>query len=287
MSEVLVYAAAPRMHAARTVLAAACQATGISAQLEVFGTGAMYQRLGPRHAPPLPDLVLWFGAVAADAAAMDGLLQPHQPARLADGAVHDPGWRWTTLDFTPIGWIGRSGSAAVTSIQDLAAVPTLAVADPERSEVGLSIMLAMLDRARQVESDVERGWSWWQERVSRGIALAEDDERAVALVGEGMASHALSLAEVGMPMAGLAPIPNAIGLAANARNVVGARRLLDWVTGEQAATALRRSPWRASSNGLQALLAAAPPLDLGWCRQQYTASRRRWALSGMGPVIAS
>ena len=65
------------------LLGAACRATGIGARLELYGSGSLYQRLGPRHAPPLPDLVLWFGPFAAQAAALDGLLQPYQPASVA------------------------------------------------------------------------------------------------------------------------------------------------------------------------------------------------------------
>jgi hypothetical protein len=280
VTDVLVYATASRADAARALLGAACQATGLGVRLEVYGTGSLYQRLGPRHAPPLPDVVLWSGPFAAQAAASDGLLQPYQPARVADAAVHDPDWRWTTLDFQAI---GSRGATPVGGLEDLAGVPGLALADPERSELGLSILLATLDRARQVEGDVERGWTWWRQRAQNGIALAEDDAGALALVGSGDASHALSLGETASPVPGLAPLPNAIGLATSSRNVDAAKHLIDWLTGESTGRTLRFSPWQASSNGLDALLGAAKPLDVEWARQQYAPARRRWAQSGFGP----
>ena len=166
-------------------------------------------------------------------------------------------------------------------------MPRLAVADPERSEVGMSLLLAVIDRARQVETDPERGWTWWQQRVRSGLALAEDDAGALASIGDGGVTHALSLAETALPLPGLAPLPHAIGLAANSRNVEGGRALLDWMAGESAASMLRLSPWQAASNGLQALLAAAPPLDVDWARQQYTPTRQRWAASAFGPSVES
>ncbi|MDQ6674434.1 MAG: substrate-binding domain-containing protein [Chloroflexota bacterium] len=282
MTEVLVYATASRAQTARRLLGAACQATGIDVRLELYGSGSLYQRLGPRHAPPLPDLVVWFGAFAAAAAANDGLLQPYQPSSVAAAAVHDPKWRWTTLDYAPIGVVG---SARVNSLEDLASVPALAIADPERSEVGLSILLATLDRARQVEKDVERGWRWWQQRAQRGLELAEDDAGAVARVGEGGATHALSLAETGAPLPGVAPLANAVGLATSSRNPDAARRVLDWLTDDAAADMLKLSPWRAASSGLQALLSAAPPMDIDWCRQQYTPTRLRWSQGAFAPKV--
>ena len=284
MTDLLVYATESRAQTARTVLGAACQALGISARLEVYGSGSLYQRLGPRRSQPLPDVVMWFGPFAARAAAVDGLLQPYQPSQVADGVPHDPNWAWTTLDYAPIGVVGTPG---LTSFQDVAAVPRLAVADPERSEVGMSLLLAVLDRARQVEADPERGWTWWQQRVRSGLALTEDDAGAVASIGEGGVTHALSLAETAVALPGLAPLPHAIGLAANSRNVEGGRALLDWMAGESAASVLRLSPWQAASNGLQALLAAAPPLDVDWARQQYTPARQRWAASAFGPSVES
>jgi ABC-type Fe3+ transport system substrate-binding protein len=250
----------------------------------LYGTGSLYQRLGPRRSPPLADVVMWFGPFAARAAAVDGLLQPYRPAQVADGVPHDPNWAWTTLDYAAIGVVGSPG---LTSFQDLAAVPRLAVPDPERSEVGMSLLLAVLDRSRQSEGDPERGWAWWQQRARTGLALAEDDAGAVDMIGDGGVSHALSLVETAEPLPGLAPLPHAIGLAATSRNVDGGRALLDWLAGPAAASLVRWSPWQAASNGLQALLSAAPPLDVDWARQQYTAARRRWAESGFGPTVRS
>jgi len=283
VTEVLVYATASRAQTARALLGAACQATGMSARLELYGSGGLYQRLGPRHAPPLPDVVLWFGPFAAQAAALDGLLQPYQPTNVAPTAAHDANWRWTTLDYLPIGVVG---STSVTSLQDLASVPGLAIADPERSEVGLSILLATLDRARQIDGDVERGWKWWEQRAQSGLALAEDDAGAVASADENGALHALTLSlETASFIPGLAPIPNAISLAASARNLDAARHLLDWLTSDAAGDILKVSPWRAAANGLQALQSAAPALDIDWCRQNYTPTRQRWSQSGFAPAV--
>jgi ABC-type Fe3+ transport system substrate-binding protein len=161
------------------------------------------------------------------------------------------------------------------------------VADPERSEVGLSVLLASLDRARQMESDLEHGWTWWVERARAGLVLAEDDAGAVSMVKDGKASHALSLATTAAPLSGLAPIPHAIGLAAASPSTEAARRLLDWLTSDAAAAYVSLSPWQAPSNGLEALLQAAPTLDIEWARQQYTATRHRWAQSGFGPNLDS
>jgi ABC-type Fe3+ transport system substrate-binding protein len=282
VTEVLVYATALRAQTARALLGAACAATGLSVRLEVYGSGSLYQRLGPRHAPPLPDVVLWFGPFAAQSARLDGLLQPYQPSSVAPAAVHDANWYWTTLDYRPIGVVGSTG---VTDVQDLAGVPSLAMADPERSEIGLSILLATLDRARQVDGDMERGWTWWQQRAASGLVLAEDDSGALAIVGDGGASHALSLSETALPVPGLAPLPHAVGLAASSPNLAAAKRLVDWLTSDAAGDRLELSPWRAASNGLEALFSAAPPLDIAWCRDNYTATRRRWAESGFGPLL--
>jgi ABC-type Fe3+ transport system substrate-binding protein len=282
VSDVLVYAVASRAQTARTVLGLACQATGIGARLELYGTGSLYQRLGPRHAAPLPDVVLWFGPFAAQAAASDGLLQPYQPAGASDAAAHDSNWCWTTLDYLSVGALG---TPAATNLEQVAGVRKLALADPERSEAGMSVLLATLDAARQALGDVERGWSWWQQRVRSGVVLTEDDAGAVAAVGEGGVTHALSLVETAAPLGGLAPIPNAIGLAASSRNVDAARRMLDWLTGEAASVALPKSPWQAASSGLAQQLAAPPPLDVVWCQQQYTAARQRWAASGFAPTL--
>jgi ABC-type Fe3+ transport system substrate-binding protein len=281
VTDVLIYAHSARLDVARTLLAAACSATGLGARLDVFGSGSLYQRLGPRRAPPMPDLVWWFGPYAAQAAGIDGLLQAYQPTRLADGALHDPERKWLALEHSAVGIVGPG----VANWQDLGSVPKLAVADPERSEVGLVLVLASLDRARQVDGDPERGWAWWQQRARDGLLLAEDDAGAVALVQSGRATHALTLSSVGSPLAGLAPLPHAVGLAAASRNVDPARRMLDWLASDAAASGLSLSPWQSVSNGLSALQQAAPPLDVDWGRQQYIATRQRWAQSGFGPTL--
>jgi ABC-type Fe3+ transport system substrate-binding protein len=279
VADILVYAAQARADAARTVLARGCAATKSGVRLDVYGSGGLYQRLGPRRSPPMPDVVFWFGSYAARAAAVDSLLQPYQPARTPDGGVHDPDWKWTTLEYSPIGVIG----APIANWQDLGSVPRLAMADPERSEVGMALLLASLDRARQADGDVERGWAWWQQRAQAGLIVTEDDDGAAAAAQSGQASHALTLRSDGVQLAGLAPLPHAIGLAAASRNADGARRILDWLTSEDAGATLAMSPWQASRNGLAGLLQAAPPLDVDWGRQQYAAVRQRWAATRFGP----
>jgi ABC-type Fe3+ transport system substrate-binding protein len=281
VSDVLVYVADARAELARSALAQACRATGASVQLEVYGTGSLYQRLGPRRAPPTPDIVWWFGPFAARAAAVDNLLQAYRPPGVADGTIHDPDWKWLALEYSPIGVVG---SSALGSWSDVAGVSRLAMADPERSEVGLSILLASLDRARQVDGDVERGWDWWQARVSAGLVLTEDDGGAVGLVQAGAASHALTLSPNAAPLSGLAPVPHALGLAASSRKTDEVRGVLDWLTSEAAGASVGLSPWQAASNGLATLQQAAPPLDVEWARQQYAATRRRWAESGFAPT---
>src|SRR5258708_7495670 len=231
MSDPLVYATESRADAARALLGAACAATGTSARLELYGSGSLFQPLGPRRGPPFPDVVLWFGPYVARAAALDGLLQPYRPPRMADGVVHDPDWKWTTVDHSAI---GVAGSPAVANWQDLLAVPKLALADPERSEVGMCLLLATLDRSRQADGDVERGWTWWRQRAAAGLMLAEDDAAAVALVEAGSASHALTLAGTAPRLSGLAPLPHTVGMAAGSRNTDAAGRLLEWLTSEAA-----------------------------------------------------
>jgi ABC-type Fe3+ transport system substrate-binding protein len=249
--------------------------------LDIYNTGSLYQRLGPRRAPPLPDLVWWFGPYAAQAAGIDGLLQAYQPARVADAALHDPEGKWLALEHAAVGIVG----AGVSGWQDVGSAPRLAMADPERSEVGLMLVLASLDRARQMDGDPERGWTWWQQRARDGLLLAEDDAGAVALVQSGRATHALTLGAAGSPLPGLAPIPHVVGVAASSRNVDAARRMFDWLASDAAASALTLSPWQSASNGLSALQQAAPPLDVDWGRQQYVATRQRWAQGGFGPTL--
>jgi len=284
MAEVVVYATERRAATARALLNAACRATGTSARLEFYGSGSLYQRLGPRHGPPAPDVVMWFGCFWAQAAADDGLLQSYQPAAVPSASPHDQDWKWTTLDYSVIGAVG---SPALATWNDVAAVPHLAFSDPERSEVGLSILLASLDRARQTEGDAERGWTWWQNRARAGLLLAEDDDGTAAMLEDSRASHALRLGQSVRPLLGLPPLPNAVSLTAASRNVDGARRLLDWLTSEAGSTFVAFSAWQPAGTSVSALLQAAPALDVEWARQQYTATRRRWAQSGFGPSLDS
>src|SRR5215472_18441293 len=106
MADVAVYATEARAAITRGFLTAACRATGIGVRLELYGSGSLYQRLGPRHGPPVPDVVFWFGSFWARAAALDGLLQTYQPSTLPAGAAHDPDWKWTALDYSVIGVLG-------------------------------------------------------------------------------------------------------------------------------------------------------------------------------------
>ncbi len=284
MTEVVVYATLSRASTVRTVLASACAAVGTTARLELFGSGSLFQRLRTRRSPPPPDLVLWFGPYAAHAAAQAELLQPYQPRSLPARAQHDAGWRWVAVEFQPF---HVTGEPPVATLDDLAKIPRLAVADPERSEVGLAAVLAVLDRARQLQGDELAGWTWWQRRVQSGVLLADDDASALVSQSEGGASHALTQQVGASRLAGLAPLPHAIGLATNARNVDAARQVLDWLVGREAPAPSGLSAWQADANGLAALLDAAPPLDVEWATGQYTAVRRRWAEAGFGPVLGT
>jgi hypothetical protein len=283
MSEILVFTPTAGADGVRSLLSSACQATGTSARLEVFGSsGSLFQRLRARRAPPPPDLVLWWGAYAAHSAALDGLLQPYRPANVPSGVAHDAEWHWVAVDFqAPT--IG--GDPLLSTFQDLATLQRLAVADPERSEAGMMAVLAVLDRARQQEGDAEQGWAWWQRRKQAGMALAEDDTNALEMLRERSVTHALTFQNGGSPVAGLAPIPHAIGLPAGARDVESARRMVDWLVSEAANRPGSLSLWQAATNGLRSVLDAAPPLDVDWATRQYASVRTRWARSGFGPAL--
>jgi ABC-type Fe3+ transport system substrate-binding protein len=164
-------------------------------------------------------------------------------------------------------------------------MPRIALADPERSETGLTIVLATLDRARQVDGDVERGWQWWAARAQQGLVLTGDDDAATREAGQRGVSHALSLSETANPLAGLAPIPHAVSVTASTRNLDAARALVDWLVGESAAGAVRISPWTVGAGPLAALVNSAPALDIEWARQSYTATRGRWSQSGFGAAL--
>jgi ABC-type Fe3+ transport system substrate-binding protein len=282
VTEIVVYAVDRRAAFVRSLLASGCQSLGIQARLELFSSGSVFQRLRARRRPPPPDLVVWWGPFAAHAAALTDLLQPHQPAALPQRAVHDGNWRWVAVDFQ---WFSVVGSPAVSTLQDLQAAARVSMADPERSEIGMAALLAVLDQARQAQNDVEQGWSWWQRRVLAGATLTEDDATALDAQRQTRVSHALTLGQGGAPLKGLAPLPHAIGLASGSRNVDDARRLLDWLVGPQASAPL--SAWQADSNGVAAALDAAPPLDVDWATRQYASVRARWAKAGFGPSLGA
>jgi hypothetical protein len=284
VSELVVYTTLAQASWVRTALSVACRTTGIPARLEPFGgNGSLYQRLRARRAQPYADIVVWFGPYAAHNAALNGLLQPHQSPALPDHALHHPEWLWMATEFEPF---RVSGEPPLADITELASAPRLAVADPERSELGMLLLLAMLDRARQVDNDVERAWAWWSQRVARGADLVEEDESALGVLRSGRATHAVTLGERGTPLMGLAPVPHAIALAANAPNREAARRVLDSLM-SQTPPSGRLSGWAAESNGLAQLRASAPTLDVDWCTQQYVAARQRWAQSGFGPSLGA
>jgi hypothetical protein len=226
--------------------------------------------------------VLWSGPYAAQSAALGELLRAHQPAALPDGTVHNSDWRWLAVDFQPF---TVSGSPQVSAFQDVAAAPRLAVADPERSEIGLWCVLAVLERARLSEGDAELGWAWWQRRVQAGITLTDDEANAQAALSDRRVTHALTLHDAGEPLLGLAPVPHAMSISASARELDGARRVLDWLASAESASLMRFSAWQAASNGLQAVLSSAPPLDVEFATRQYTAVRQRWAASGFGLTL--
>ncbi len=284
MTDVVVYAVEARAAFARSVLASACQALGINAQLEVFGSGSLFQRLRTRRRPPPPDLVLWFGPYAAHAAALSDLLQSYQPRGVPEGAAHDQDWRWVATDFQPF---VVTGTPTVATLNDLATAPRLSLADPERSEQGMAAVLAMLDGARQTSGDVERGWAWWQKRVQYGVVLTDEESGAAEAQQQGLVTHALTLQDAPTVLGALAPLPHAMALAAGSRNTAAAQRLLDWLVSFDAIRPTSRSVWRRDSNGLRQLQETAPPLDVDWAARQYAAVRRRWAQSGFGPTIGT
>jgi ABC-type Fe3+ transport system substrate-binding protein len=279
-TEVLAYATPLEAAAVRRALASACRANGVQVRLEVFGTGAIFQRLVSRTRGWVPDLVFWTGPYAAQSAAAAGLLHQYQPRSLPRRVVHAPEWHWSAVTFRPV---RLAGAQDQVQLEDVDRVPRLALADPERSETSLMVILAVLDRARQLDGDVERGWDLWRRRSAAGMTLVDDDEGAMSLVRQGRASHALTLGDTGGHVLGLAPVPNAVSAAAASPAREAAVQLLDWLASEDAADASGLSAWRADVTGLEAALDAAPPLDIAWGTQQYSAVRRRWAQSGFGP----
>ena len=278
-SQAVVFVTQARAEFARRVLGAACEATGVAARLEVFGSsGSLHARISGRREGPRGDVVIGLGPYLPQVAAAEGVLEKFQPPRTADGAPHHAQWRWTALAASA--WMV---APPVQKVDDLLDVPRLGLVDPARSEVGVMAVLTSLDRARQAEGDPERGWAWWERRVRSGVSLIEDQ----AVLGTASsASHVLGLArlEGGAAVPGLAPLPNAVGLLAGARNADAARGLLAWLVSPDAADAIGAagglSWWRSASNGLANLLQAAPPLDVDWTAQQYRPTRARWLQQG-------
>jgi ABC-type Fe3+ transport system substrate-binding protein len=271
MTDVLVGATLSHAVRVRGMLATACRATGMSIAVDVFSSGSLYQRLRARRASPMLDLLLWSNPYAAHAAAQAGLLRAHQPAALSERAQRHPEWYWPAAESQSFRVIGQPPT---DTFQELASVPRLAVADPERSEVGTMLLLASLDRARQIDGDAELAWTWWARRVQSGIRLADDDPTAFDTVRRGRATHAAGLAEQGSTLGGLAPVPLAVSLSAGAPNIDAARRLFDWLVSQD-----------TTGSVAAAMLDVAPPLDIDWGTQQYNTVRTRWAQSGYSPAV--
>lgn len=285
----LVYATPGRAPLARQLLRAACQATGAGVRLEVLATGALFRRLHPDGQGTRPDLLFTSGPYMAQAAARDGFLQAFQPRTPAPdvpgAALHAPDWGWIALDFSAFTVVGNA------SLATLDEATTLAVPDPARSEDGVMLLLAMLDAARQRGAPPEQVWQSWERRARAATLLLSDVvEDVVPMVQQRRASHAVLLGGAeGSPLAGLPPIPNAVGLTKDAVRDKPARALLEWLVGPEAAGIVAAgrtlSPWHASANGLGALAQAAPPLDLDWTFAQYRATRQTWLERGLSPVV--
>jgi ABC-type Fe3+ transport system substrate-binding protein len=281
LGQAVVFAPQARAEFSRKVLAAACQATGLAVRLELFGSsGSLFARVTGRREGPRGDVLLGLGPYLAQAVAVQGALERFQPSRAADTAPHHSEWRWAALDASP--WMV---APSVGRFDDLLDVPRLALVDPAHSEVGVMAVLASLDRARQAEGDPERAWSWWQRRVESGVVLAENE----AGLASAMGSHALALGVLdgGGVLAGLAPLPNGVGLLGGARNADSGRSLLSWLLSPDAADAIGAagglSYWQSAANGLANLAQAAPPLDVDWTFEQYRPARARWLQQGFSP----
>jgi hypothetical protein len=292
---VLVYGTSNRGYFHRAVLSAACRATRIEARLELWSPGSLFRLLHGQRDHPKADLAMSLGPYLAEASAREGLLAPHRPnqwpadaLRDQGGAMHENEWRWVALDFVPFGLIG---APPVESVEELGGsdVPRLAMPDPLRHEAGLMAVLVTLDRFRHEHlTDVghESAWDWWLQRARFGLEVTDDAAGAVAAVRGGLATHALVLGapddgtSQGVPVRGLAPVPNTVGLVKGAPHADLARTLLDWLVGPDGAAVVRDlgslSPWHADANGLRRLAQAAPPLDVGWTLQRARATRSAW-----------
>jgi ABC-type Fe3+ transport system substrate-binding protein len=281
---VVVYSTPERAPVLRQVLAAGCRAVGASVHLELLDTGSLFRRLHREHSQPHADLIVSNGPYMAQAAARDGFLDAHPPAKAvpdAGGVVwHHPDWRWAAFELRPFVMVG---SPPVTDVGDLddPDVTRLAIADPGRSEAGVMLQLLLLDRARHGDKDVP--WAMWTTRAAQHRLLLRDrPETAFAALGDGLASHALvpgdvpSLPTSATPVRGLAPLPNATAVVANAPHGAGARTLLDWMLGPDAAASFSGySTWHAADDGLTA------GFDLDWTFSQYRGVRQEWLARGL------
>jgi ABC-type Fe3+ transport system substrate-binding protein len=280
---VIVYSTPDRAPALRQVLSAGCRAVGLTVQLELLETGSLFRRLHGEHSQPHADLIVSNGPYMAEAAARDGFLDAHPPAKAVPdtGGViwHHPDWRWASFELRPFVMLG---SPPVTDVADLddPGVARLAMADPGRSEAGVMLQLLLLDRSRH--GDRDDPWALWTTRAAQHRLLLRDrPETAFAALGDGLASHVLvpgdvpSLPQSATPLRGLAPLPNAVALVANAPHAVPARALLDWMLGPDAAASFSGySPWHAASDGFTA------SFDLDWTFSQYRAVRQQWLARG-------
>ncbi|MBV9358103.1 MAG: substrate-binding domain-containing protein [Chloroflexi bacterium] len=281
---IVVYSTPERAPVLRQVLVAACRAVGTTVQLELLETGSLFRRLHGEHSQPHADLIVGNGPYMAQAAARDGFLDAHPPTQAVPdtgGAIwHDADWRWAAFELRPFVLVG---SPPVTDVGDLddPDVARLAMADPGRSEAGVMLQLLLLDRSRH--GDRDDPWALWTTRAAQHRLLLRDRaETALAALGDGLVSHALvpgdvpSLPASATPLRGLAPLPNAIALVANAPHAAPARALLDWLLGPDAPASFSGySTWHAAQDGLTA------GFDLDWTFSQYRSVRQDWLSHGL------
>lgn len=285
---VTVYAAASYAPLARDLLGIACRAAGAEARLDLGSSGALFQRLRTEQDEPVADLLLG-GPLLAETAAREELLGPWSPAMpavtdLLVGAPRDG--RWLPLGFAPF---VVAGVPPASSLEDLRGgdVSRLALLDPRRTESGMFATLAILDRARQAEGDAERGWTWLNDRVARGVSFQEAPGGTAEAVRSGASSHALLLrAELPEGLApvstlrDLAPIPVAVGLVTKGPHPELAGALLEALLSEQARRALAARGFSSALPpdvaALRALVPDARPFDVEWAYQQYNRVRAEW-----------
>ncbi len=290
---VVAVVAATRADDLRPVLQSASRATGIAIEVERLATGSLFRRLYERRNRPTADLLLAFGPYLTQAAALEGLLQPHQPSSwtslplpAAVTTASAAGWQWLPLDFTPL---CAAGEPAARSMGELAAprAARLAALDPARSEAGAAMLLTTIDAFRQRSGgDPDAGWAWWQQRVTAGALFFDESAPLLAAASSGQATHALLLAPSPLASADssrlddLPPLPNGVALVKGSPHAAQAQTVLDWLAGRDGAGSLAAtgflSPWLASTNGLQVHFDSAPPLDVAWAFAQYRAALARW-----------